>query len=350
MIQPGLICCEYSCSGKENSSRKVTFLAGFARINVKDTCEKKAVRSYLITFRWEGSSGSDDHMTHPSPLLHSAPRCLGHSSPYRHDNVAAPPRRACEEEIFQFWAELGPYLVQSGPGSESDYAMLLLLSSVKYIWSSQTKLGRWTNTEAKNQYCIITAATNALKRVFHWRGLKICCQSKGKQTHFSSSAQKKAKGEELFDQIMYHLDLVEKDYFGLRFMDSAQVPVGLRPPSTFKPSAQLCLRFLLTEREGFRLGLPSSTGAKGIGAGTIVASAGVRPRWGIKRFSSRPGCRVPIPRLRCPVKAVEGGKDERRHVKKDSVERGVEAASQKAGKARSGGRGRAVIGMWGRAV
>lgn len=40
--------------------------------------------------------------------------------------------------------------------------------------------------------------------------------------------QKKAKGEELFDQIMYHLDIVEKDYFGLRFMDSAQVPVRRR--------------------------------------------------------------------------------------------------------------------------
>lgn len=24
---------------------------------------------------------------------------------------------------------------------------------------------------------------------------------------------------------MYHLDIIEKDYFGLRFMDSAQVPV-----------------------------------------------------------------------------------------------------------------------------
>lgn len=39
--------------------------------------------------------------------------------------------------------------------------------------------------------------------------------------------QKKAKGEELFEQIMYHLDIVEKDYFGLRFMDSAQVPVRM---------------------------------------------------------------------------------------------------------------------------
>lgn len=38
--------------------------------------------------------------------------------------------------------------------------------------------------------------------------------------------QKKAKGEELFEQIMYHLDIVEKDYFGLRFMDYAQVPVS----------------------------------------------------------------------------------------------------------------------------
>lgn len=42
------------------------------------------------------------------------------------------------------------------------------------------------------------------------------------------SVQKKAKGEELFDQIMYHLDIVEKDYFGLRFMDSAQVAVRMK--------------------------------------------------------------------------------------------------------------------------
>ncbi|KAL0985362.1 hypothetical protein UPYG_G00155950 [Umbra pygmaea] len=34
---------------------------------------------------------------------------------------------------------------------------------------------------------------------------------------------KNAKGQELFDQIMYHLDLVEADYFGLQFMDSEQV-------------------------------------------------------------------------------------------------------------------------------
>ncbi|XP_030225807.1 band 4.1-like protein 4B [Gadus morhua] len=33
----------------------------------------------------------------------------------------------------------------------------------------------------------------------------------------------KSKGQELFDQIIYHLDLVEADYFGLQYMDSEQV-------------------------------------------------------------------------------------------------------------------------------
>lgn len=37
--------------------------------------------------------------------------------------------------------------------------------------------------------------------------------------------QKHAKGQDLFDQIVYHLDLVETDYFGLQFLDSAQVTV-----------------------------------------------------------------------------------------------------------------------------
>lgn len=52
--------------------------------------------------------------------------------------------------------------------------------------------------------------------------------------------QKKAKGEELFEQIMYHLDIVEKDYFGLRFMDSAQVPVRIKSCSLHY-SATVCL-------------------------------------------------------------------------------------------------------------
>ncbi|XP_059194408.1 band 4.1-like protein 4B isoform X2 [Centropristis striata] len=33
----------------------------------------------------------------------------------------------------------------------------------------------------------------------------------------------KSKGQDLFDQIMYHIDLVETDYFGLQYMDAEQV-------------------------------------------------------------------------------------------------------------------------------
>uniref|UniRef100_A0A8C0IEN6 Erythrocyte membrane protein band 4.1 like 4B n=1 Tax=Bubo bubo TaxID=30461 RepID=A0A8C0IEN6_BUBBB len=44
-----------------------------------------------------------------------------------------------------------------------------------------------------------------------------------KKTPLSFLLQKNAKGQELFDQIVYHLDLVETDYFGLQFMDASQV-------------------------------------------------------------------------------------------------------------------------------
>ncbi|XP_065523821.1 band 4.1-like protein 4B isoform X1 [Lathamus discolor] len=42
-------------------------------------------------------------------------------------------------------------------------------------------------------------------------------------TEVSVELPKNAKGQELFDQIVYHLDLVETDYFGLQFMDASQV-------------------------------------------------------------------------------------------------------------------------------
>ena len=39
--------------------------------------------------------------------------------------------------------------------------------------------------------------------------------------------QKKSKGQVLLDQVFKNLDLVEKDYFGLQFMDTHQVSVSL---------------------------------------------------------------------------------------------------------------------------
>ncbi|XP_056376774.1 band 4.1-like protein 4B [Hyla sarda] len=42
-------------------------------------------------------------------------------------------------------------------------------------------------------------------------------------TDINVDLPKQAKGQDLFDQIVYHLDLVETDYFGLQYMDAAQV-------------------------------------------------------------------------------------------------------------------------------
>ena len=39
--------------------------------------------------------------------------------------------------------------------------------------------------------------------------------------------QKKALGQELYEQVFYHLDLVEKDYFGLQFTDVTHVSVSI---------------------------------------------------------------------------------------------------------------------------
>lgn len=179
---------------------------------------------------------------------------------------------------------------------------------------------------------------------------------------------------------MYHLDLVEKDYFGLRFMDSAQVPVRLQQHSTILIFINILIyiytvyllsfyfKHLKSQYSFFAHRIEQSpqlyasdfrpncsshrmkalgwgtNRAKGIGSGTIVTSARVRPCCGINPFNSCPGSCVPAPLLWYSVKAVEGGKDERwmwREIA--SMERGVEATSQKAGRVRLGGRGRAVI-------
>ena len=66
---------------------------------------------------------------------------------------------------------------------------------------------------------------------------------------------KKAYGNDLYEQVFYHLDLIEKEYFGLQFTDlynvnqwldptkkvSKQVPIG--PPFSF----QLRVKFYSSE-------------------------------------------------------------------------------------------------------
>ncbi|RMC18702.1 hypothetical protein DUI87_04598 [Hirundo rustica rustica] len=62
-------------------------------------------------------------------------------------------------------------------------------------------------------------------------------------TDVSVDLPKKAKGQLLFEQIMYHLDLIESDYFGLRFMDSAQVAVGWSSRTPEPVGPPYCLHF-----------------------------------------------------------------------------------------------------------
>ncbi|XP_068092770.1 band 4.1-like protein 4B [Hyperolius riggenbachi] len=50
---------------------------------------------------------------------------------------------------------------------------------------------------------------------------------------------KHAKGQDLFDQIVYHLDLVETDYFGLQYMDAAQVLHWLDPTKPIKKQIKI---------------------------------------------------------------------------------------------------------------
>ncbi|ELW70562.1 Band 4.1-like protein 4B [Tupaia chinensis] len=51
----------------------------------------------------------------------------------------------------------------------------------------------------------------------------ICTPKMDRHSVINIWQKKHAKGQDLFDQIVYHLDLVETDYFGLQFLDSAQV-------------------------------------------------------------------------------------------------------------------------------
>ncbi|XP_040912862.1 band 4.1-like protein 5 isoform X3 [Toxotes jaculatrix] len=77
-------------------------------------------------------------------------------------------------------------------------------------------------------------------------------------TDVSVELPKKAKGEELFDQIMYHLDIVEKDYFGLRFMDSAQVPHWLDVTKSIKKQVKIGPPYCLHMRVKFYSSEPNN--------------------------------------------------------------------------------------------
>ena len=59
--------------------------------------------------------------------------------------------------------------------------------------------------------------------------------------------QKKATGQQLMEQVYYHLDLIEKDYFGLQYMDAYNVPHWLDPTKLVKK--QVKSKYLPCRRE-----------------------------------------------------------------------------------------------------
>ncbi|KAM9663468.1 band 4.1-like protein 5 isoform 2-T2 [Trichechus inunguis] len=77
-------------------------------------------------------------------------------------------------------------------------------------------------------------------------------------TDVSVDLPKKAKGQELFDEIMYHLDLIEGDYFGLRFMDSAQVAHWLDGTKSIKKQVKIGSPYCLHLRVKFYSSEPNN--------------------------------------------------------------------------------------------
>ncbi|XP_078119411.1 band 4.1-like protein 5 isoform X1 [Sander vitreus] len=105
--------------------------------------------------------------------------------------------------------------------------------------------------EAQRATTHIPAAGNA-------KSIITCRVSLLDGTDVSVDLPKKAKGEELFDQIMYHLDIIEKDYFGLRFMDSAQVPHWLDVTKSIKKQVKIGPPYCLHLRVKFYSSEPNN--------------------------------------------------------------------------------------------
>ena len=64
-------------------------------------------------------------------------------------------------------------------------------------------------------------------------------------TFFFFFFQKKALGKDLLEQVFYHLDIIEKDYFGLQFTDPYNVPHWLDPTKLVKKQVKSkCCSFI----------------------------------------------------------------------------------------------------------
>nr|XP_045596510.1 band 4.1-like protein 5 isoform X8 [Procambarus clarkii] len=59
------------------------------------------------------------------------------------------------------------------------------------------------------------------------------------ETDLSFDIPKKSLGQELFERVVYSLDIIEKDYFGLQYTDANHVPHWLDPTKTIKKQVKI---------------------------------------------------------------------------------------------------------------
>lgn len=69
--------------------------------------------------------------------------------------------------------------------------------------------------------------------------------------------QKKAMGNDLYEQVFYSLDLIEKDYFGLQFMDANHVKHWLDPTKAIKKQVKSKCHLNLSRLKPFNESPPS---------------------------------------------------------------------------------------------
>jgi len=77
-------------------------------------------------------------------------------------------------------------------------------------------------------------------------------------TDYSIDIQKKAHGQQILESVFYHLDLVEKDYFGLQFTDAANVQHWLDPTKQIKKQVLIGPPFTFRFRAKFYSSEPSN--------------------------------------------------------------------------------------------
>ncbi|KAK3108887.1 hypothetical protein FSP39_017973, partial [Pinctada imbricata] len=77
-------------------------------------------------------------------------------------------------------------------------------------------------------------------------------------TDFTTEIHKKALGHELYEQIFYHLDLIEKDYFGLQYTDHNNVNHWLDPTKKIKKQVKIGPPFTFRFRVKFYSSEPNN--------------------------------------------------------------------------------------------